>query len=95
MKGKQRLQYMKDLDRHRVITAFSFNNSLFCHKYRGNCHGLSQHSKTFGIRDGLQEPFPQLVFGGVFRQQQCVKAGVRGGKPAKQNKTFTKKTQFC
>lgn len=38
----------------------------------------SQHPESFGIRDGLEESFPQFLLGGVFWEQQCIKAGVRG-----------------
>lgn len=38
----------------------------------------SQHPKAFGVSDGLEEPLFQLFLGGVFREQQGVKAGVRG-----------------
>lgn len=36
----------------------------------------SQHAEPFGVCDGLEQSFPQFVFGGVFREQQSVEAGV-------------------
>lgn len=44
---------------------------------------LSQHPETFGISNGLKESLPQLLLGGVFWEQQRIKAGVRGWQPEK------------
>uniref|UniRef100_A0A3B4VHW3 Cyclic nucleotide gated channel subunit alpha 3 n=1 Tax=Seriola dumerili TaxID=41447 RepID=A0A3B4VHW3_SERDU len=40
--------------------------------------GASEHAKPFGIGDGFQQSLPQLLLAAVLRQQQHVKAGVRG-----------------
>lgn len=49
-------------------------------------HGASQHPEAFGVSDGLQEPFLQLLLGRVLRQQQGVEAGVRGRQPGRNTK---------
>lgn len=36
----------------------------------------SEHAKTFGVGDGFQQSFPQLLFAAVLGQQQHVKASV-------------------
>lgn len=60
-------------------------NSLFFLLNKNLIHGASQHPEPFGVSDGLQEPFLQLLLGRVLRQQQGVKAGVRGRQPGRKN----------
>lgn len=81
---------VKGLVRHRVIAAswfmlfpsLYFCDSPFClvkmQSQNPSLVDLSQHPKSFGVSDGLQESFFQLLLGGVFWEQQCIKAGVRG-----------------
>lgn len=71
------------LVRHRVITAFfstAFPYPLLNTPFFGsdNFAASSQHPKPFGISDGLEKSLSQLFLGGVFREQQCIKAGVGG-----------------
>lgn len=37
----------------------------------------SEHAKAFGISDGFEESLSKFLLGGVLRQEQNVKAGVR------------------
>lgn len=75
-----------NLVRHRVITAFFFPTA-FPFLFFSILPFLalitfsvdpSQHPKPFGISDGLEESLSQFFLGGVFRKQQCIKAGVGG-----------------
>lgn len=80
------------LIRHRIIIAafclllffggipffFLFFFVSFPHRQKTLFGNPLQHSKTFGVSDGLEESLFQFVLGGVFREQQGVEAGVGG-----------------
>lgn len=62
----------------RRVVGFSFLIFFFfCSSFVPAGSGASEHAKTFGVGDGFQQSFPQLVFAAVLGQQQHVKASVR------------------